>query len=108
MRAKKHDWLQNSWFSASAPSCSLRQWYLFAIIITLPIIVPIIHDGDDDDIPGRDLDLAPGGQGILSRIKSLNPTVPCQAYTAVVSPRFVFVFVLGYAFLLVDMYLYLH
>merc|ERR1712222_260566 len=31
---------------------------------------------------GRDLDLAPGGQGILSRIKSLNPTVPCQAYTA--------------------------
>merc|ERR1712212_194785 len=32
---------------------------------------------------GRDLDLVPGGQGILSRIKSLNPTVPCQAYTAV-------------------------
>merc|ERR1711990_1435044 len=31
---------------------------------------------------GRDLDLAPGGQGILSRIKTLNPTVPCQAYTA--------------------------
>ena len=89
MPAKKHDWLQNSWFSASAPSWSLRQWYLSAIIITLPIIVPIINDGDD--IPGRDLDLAPGGQGILSRIKSLNPTVPCQAYTAVVSLRFVFV-----------------
>merc|ERR1712112_677838 len=32
---------------------------------------------------GRDLELAPGGQGILSRIKSLQPTVPCQAYTAV-------------------------
>jgi len=33
-------------------------------------------------VNGRDLDLAPGGSSVLSRIKTLDPSVPCQAYTA--------------------------
>ena len=37
--------------------------------------------------PGRDLVLAPGGSSVLSRIKTLDPSVPCQAYTATVGLR---------------------
>merc|ERR1711997_613411 len=47
-------------------------------VFGLLLLILLAHIAD-----GRDLELAPGGQGILSRIKSLQPTVPCQAYTAV-------------------------